>query len=73
MGTPPQELVHEARLSGPPPTPHGDETAAARLPHPAQLGLQGRHVTAPADEVAHLLILDLLTTIRLTFMKHSSM
>ena len=55
MGTPPQELVHEARLPDPPPPPHGDETAAARLPHPVQLGLQGRHVAAPADEVAHLL------------------
>ena len=70
MGIPPQELVHEARLPDPP--PHGDETAAARLPHPAQLGLQGRHVSAPADEVAHILFFDALTTIRLTFMKHSS-
>jgi hypothetical protein len=59
MGTTPQELVHEARLPDPPPSPHGDEAAAALLPHPAQLGLQGRNVTAPADEVAHLLILDL--------------
>ena len=50
----PQELVHEARLPDPPPPPHGDEPAAARLPNPVQLGFQGRHVTAPADEVAHL-------------------
>ena len=34
---------------------------------------EGRHVAAPADEVAHILTLNLLTTTRLTFMKHSPM
>ena len=32
-------FAHEARRPDPPPSPHGDETAAARLPHPIQLGL----------------------------------
>ena len=72
-GTAPQELVHEARLPDPPPPPHGDESTAARMPHPVQLGRQGRHVTAPADAVAHLLTLNLLTTTILTFMKHLPM